>query len=92
MKIELVAGLQQGVLFAGEPHGLPLQHTLLPTYIAPLGYSSHAVGKWHLGGHQALYTPTHRGFLSHTGYWQGKQDYFDHTDFWTEVPQFLYRQ
>ena len=36
--------------------------------------------QWHLGSHEAAFTPTQRGFLSHTGYWQGKQDYFDHTD------------
>ena len=37
------------------------------------------VGKWHLGSHRAIYTPTQRGFESHIGYWTGHEDYYDHT-------------
>lgn len=39
-------------------------------------YHSHMVGKWHLGFCDARYTPTKRGFLSHTGYYSGAEDYF----------------
>ena len=38
------------------------------------------VGKWHLGHHTQAHTPTFRGFHSHTGYWLGKEDYYDHSD------------
>ena len=31
------------------------------------------------GSHSANYTPTHRGFHSHLGYWTGRIDYYDHT-------------
>ena len=64
---------------AGSPYGLPLHHTILPQYLSHLNYTSHHIGKWHMGCHEATYTPTHRGFSSHTGYWEGMQDYYDHT-------------
>ena len=55
-----------------------LQVKLLPQYLADLGYESHMIGKWHLGHHRQEYTPTHRGFNSHFGFWTGKEDYFSH--------------
>lgn len=42
-------------------------------------YVNHCVGKWHLGHFKKEYTPLHRGFKSHIGYWTGHHDYFDHT-------------
>ncbi|KAK3932621.1 Arylsulfatase J [Frankliniella fusca] len=72
-------GMQHLVILEPEPWGLPLEERLLPEYLAELGYRTHAVGKWHLGYHRREYTPTRRGFLSHFGYWNGFQDYFDHT-------------
>ena len=56
------------------------QAKLLPQYLSSLGFSSHIVGKWHLGHHTQAHTPTFRGFHSHTGYWLGKEDYYDHSD------------
>jgi len=57
---------------------LPLKETLLPEYLNKLGYTSHAVGKWHLGYFKKLYTPTYRGFKSFYGFWNGYQDYYTH--------------
>ncbi|RLU15878.1 hypothetical protein DMN91_011634 [Ooceraea biroi] len=72
-------GMQHGVLKGAEPRGLPLHEKLLPEYLRDLGYSTHIVGKWHLGFYTKEYTPTYRGFDTHTGFWTGHQDYFDHT-------------
>ena len=51
----------------------------MPELLNGLGYRSEAIGKWHLGSHRAVYTPTQRGFLSHIGFWTGHKDYYDHT-------------
>lgn len=72
-------GMQHTVLFGAEPRGLPLTEKLLPEYLKELGYTTHIVGKWHLGSYRREYTPTYRGFDSHLGYWTGHHDYNDHT-------------
>ena len=63
----------------GQDRGIPLNITILPEYLQELGYSTHAIGKWHLGYSRSEYLPTNRGFLSHFGYWAGMQDYYSHT-------------
>ena len=53
------------------------------------GYSTHIVGKWHLGFCNAKYLPTNRGFDDHFGYWNAAQDYFTHGnrpyDMWDDM-------
>ena len=72
--------MQRDVLRAGEPRGVPLKYKFMPQMFTDnLGYKAHAVGKWHLGYHRKLYLPTSRGFLSHFGYWNGMEDYYDHS-------------
>lgn len=71
--------MQHLVIFEAEPRGLPLGERLLPEYLRDQGYRTHAVGKWHLGFYRREYTPTFRGFDSHYGYYQGFQDYYDHS-------------
>ena len=71
--------MQSGVLVGAAPYALPLRFQLLPELLTEhLGYRCHAVGKWHLGSHRAVYTPTQRGFETHVGYWTGHEDYYDH--------------
>ncbi len=58
---------------AGE--GLPLEETLLPEVLAPGGYVSGVVGKWHLGDGPAFH-PLQRGFDEFYGLLGGGHDYF----------------
>lgn len=72
-------GLQHDVIYSAQPYGLFLNETIMPQYLKELGYDAHIVGKWHLGFFAKEYTPLHRGFDSHMGYYQGCEDYYDHT-------------
>ncbi|MPC08653.1 Arylsulfatase J [Portunus trituberculatus] len=71
-------GLSHDVIYGPQPYGIPLGVQLLPQYLQKLGFATHVVGKWHLGMAVKELTPTHRGFMSHFGYWTGHEDYYDH--------------
>lgn len=47
---------------------LPLQFTLLPARLKAVGYSTHMVGKGHLGYMTTDHMPINRGFDTHVGY------------------------
>ena len=58
---------------------LSTQYTLLPTYLNRVGnYSSHLIGKWHLGFENARAVPEARGFDSFLGFFNAAADYFSH--------------
>ncbi|CAL1279746.1 unnamed protein product [Larinioides sclopetarius] len=80
-KYPIRLGLQHYVIRANEATALPLEEKVLPQYLKELGYSTHLVGKWHLGYHKKEYTPTYRGFDSFFGYYNGFIDYYDYTHF-----------
>ncbi|XP_076234561.1 arylsulfatase B [Calliopsis andreniformis] len=72
-------GMQGYPLKAGEPRAIPLNNTLLPEYLQKLGYATHLVGKWHVGYYSDYHTPSHRGFDTFFGYYNGYVTYFNHT-------------
>ncbi|XP_076435770.1 arylsulfatase B-like [Babylonia areolata] len=53
--------------------------TLLPATLRDLGYSTHMIGKWHLGFCDWSLTPTRRGFDTFYGFYSGAQGYFNHS-------------
>ncbi|XP_059177495.1 arylsulfatase J-like isoform X2 [Physella acuta] len=77
-KYPIHTGLQHYVIAGSQPYGLPLSDTTLAQHLQAFGYSTHAVGKWHLGFFKKNYLPENRGFDTHFGYYLGKGDYFDH--------------
>uniref|UniRef100_A0A7M5V5R4 Sulfatase N-terminal domain-containing protein n=1 Tax=Clytia hemisphaerica TaxID=252671 RepID=A0A7M5V5R4_9CNID len=73
-------GMQESTVFASDTWGVGLNETFLPEILKEQGYSTHAVGKWHVGMFAKEYTPTYRGFDSFYGYYLGKADYWDHSN------------
>ncbi|CAN8008028.1 unnamed protein product [Ixodes pacificus] len=78
-------GLQHYAHAPGEPWGLTTNLTILPEHLKNLGYSTHMIGKWHLGYYKESYTPTRRGFDSFYGFLTGGEDYYDHTVLWAST-------
>ena len=67
-------GLDRRVIENGRPFGLPLNQTTIANELKKGGYSTHCVGKWHLGMMKWEYTPTYRGFDTFYGYYDGAED------------------
>ncbi len=55
--------------------GLPLEEKTIAEILKSVGYTSMAIGKWHLGTHSTL-RPLARGFDEFFGFLSGGHDYF----------------
>ncbi|CAK9304792.1 unnamed protein product [Gordionus sp. m RMFG-2023] len=71
-------GLQQNGLRPLESNAVSLNYTMMPEKLKELNYSTHMIGKWHLGYCNKNFTPTSRGFDSFFGFYLGSQDHFYH--------------
>ena len=71
-------GLQHGVIHPTMPSGLPTNISLMSNELKELGYSTHKVGKWHLGYYNEASLPWNRGFDTDYGYLGGAEDYWTH--------------
>lgn len=78
-------GMQGYPLTNGEDRGLPVEEKILPQYLKELNYSTHLVGKWHLGHSREAYLPQNRGFDTHFGHRGGFIDYYEYVaeETWT---------
>jgi len=85
-------GMQHcSTLLPGSSAKLPSDVPSVAEKLHDAGYSTAAIGKWHLGYDSWDATPTGRGFDSWAGYLQGQTDYYNKTlalkgvsgfDFW----------
>ena len=50
------------VIRVAQRLGIPLDVPFLSTELQKAGYSTHLIGKWHLGHYHWEYTPLRRGF------------------------------
>ncbi|XP_077982047.1 arylsulfatase I-like [Glandiceps talaboti] len=78
-RYQTLTGMQHHVLKAQEPRCLPLNEVTMPQKLKESGYSTHMVGKWHLGFCHWNCTPNHRGFDTFFGFYLAGGDYFQHT-------------
>ena len=69
----VTTGMGHGVVMATQPWGLPLSEVLMPELLNRAGYTTHHVGKWHLGHYSKAHLPTARGFNDSLGYYGGYQ-------------------
>ncbi|KAJ9456098.1 Arylsulfatase [Diplonema papillatum] len=70
---------------------LPLENVTVAELLSEKGYSTHMIGKWHVGYASWKNTPLGRGFNSFRGIFQQEVDYYTHTipqsyDFFTGEP------
>ena len=75
-RFPLSIGMQYGMIMANAEWGMPLDEITLAEVLKDNSYSTHMLGKWHLGYFSPLFLPTSRGFDSWTGYSNGETYYW----------------
>ena len=79
-------GMQQ-LISPWNYYGLNSKIRIIPEYLSEIGYSCHAVGKWHLGHNDKKWMPHNRGYKSHYGNLTGCIDHFSHKNCFTKGVQ-----
>jgi arylsulfatase A-like enzyme len=79
-RYSFTTGMQHWTTLApGSTAHVPSDTPMISENIKAYGYSTHAIGKWHLGASKWAHTPVGRGFDSYLGHLQGKTDYYNRT-------------
>jgi len=75
----LIAGLEEPLTTRDEHHGIPHEHSTLPSLLRDSGYRTAMFGKWHCGW-LPWFSPLRIGFDTFFGNLDGAMDYFSHID------------